>query len=65
MVPESQQKSQQESQQDRPEVDFLDRVEPIGPTRVALAIEHATERQAGEIVKAMKTVLKWSAEKRP
>ena len=43
----------------------LDRVEPIGPTRVALAIEHATERQAGEIVKAMGTVLKWSAEKRP
>jgi DNA-binding MarR family transcriptional regulator len=37
----------------------LDSVEPIGPTRVAQAIELANEREAGQIIKAMETVHEW------
>lgn len=37
----------------------LDTVEPVGPTRVALALEHASEREAGQIIKAMETLNNW------
>lgn len=37
----------------------LETVEPVGPTRVALALEHATEREAGQIVKAMESINDW------
>lgn len=37
----------------------LDSVQPIGATRVALALEHANEREAGQVVKAMETLHDW------
>lgn len=37
----------------------LESVDPIGPTRVALALEHANEREAGQVVKAMETIHDW------
>ena len=37
----------------------LDSVEPVGPTRVALALEQANDREAGQIIKAMETVSDW------
>lgn len=37
----------------------LDSVEPIGPTRVAQALEHANEREAGQVIKAMETIHEW------
>ncbi len=37
----------------------LEAVQPIGPTRVALALEHANEREAGQVVKAMETLNEW------
>lgn len=43
---------------------LLDSIEPIGPTRVALALEHATEREAVEIVGAMKVVNHWMNERK-
>ncbi|MCC6466410.1 MAG: winged helix-turn-helix transcriptional regulator [Planctomycetes bacterium] len=43
----------------------LESVEPIGPTRVALALEHASEREAGQVVKAMETVFHWMNERKP
>ena len=38
---------------------LLESVQPIGPTRVALALEHASEREAGTVVKAMETIHEW------
>lgn len=38
---------------------LLRAIEPVGPTRVALALEHASEREAREINAAMKTMLEW------
>jgi DNA-binding MarR family transcriptional regulator len=38
---------------------LLESVQPIGPTRVALALEHATEREAGAVVRAMETIHDW------
>jgi DNA-binding MarR family transcriptional regulator len=38
---------------------ILETVEPIGPTRVALALEHANEREAGQVVRAMETLHEW------
>ncbi|MBX3461037.1 MAG: winged helix-turn-helix transcriptional regulator [Planctomycetes bacterium] len=37
----------------------LESVDPIGPTRVALALEHANDREAGQVVKAMETIHDW------
>lgn len=37
----------------------LDTVEPVGPTRVALALEHANDREAGEVVRAMELLHDW------
>ncbi|MDH5641878.1 MAG: MarR family transcriptional regulator [Nitrospira sp.] len=37
----------------------LNSVAPVGPTRAALALEHASEREAGDAVKAMETIFKW------
>jgi 5'-methylthioadenosine phosphorylase len=42
----------------------LDSVQPIGPTRVALALEHANEREAGAVVKAMETLHDWMTRRR-
>jgi 5'-methylthioadenosine phosphorylase len=42
----------------------LDGVQPIGPTRVALALEHANEREAGAVVKAMETLHDWMTRRR-
>jgi DNA-binding MarR family transcriptional regulator len=38
---------------------LLKAIEPLGPTRVALALEHASDREAREITGAMKTMLEW------
>lgn len=43
---------------------LLDSTEPVGPARVALALEHATEREAGEIVRAMELVAHWMTERK-
>ena len=43
---------------------LLDGVEPRGPTRVALAVEHATEREAAEIVRAMELIHHWMNERK-
>ncbi len=43
---------------------LLETVQPIGPTRVALALEHANEREAGTIVKAMETIHEWMTRRR-
>ena len=40
-------------------VSLLKEIEPVGPTRVALALEHASERDSREIIAAMKTLLEW------
>ncbi|MCA8935502.1 MAG: MarR family transcriptional regulator [Planctomycetes bacterium] len=37
----------------------LESVEPVGPTRVALALEHSNEREAGQVIKAMETLNQW------
>lgn len=37
----------------------LESVDPVGPTRVALALEHANDREAGQVVKAMETIHDW------
>jgi DNA-binding MarR family transcriptional regulator len=37
----------------------LESVEPVGPTRVALALEHANDREAGQVIKAMETLHDW------
>lgn len=42
----------------------LDTVDPIGPTRVALALEHATEREAGEVVRAMELLFQWETQRK-
>jgi len=42
----------------------LDSVQPVGPTRVALALEHANEREAGQVVKAMETLHDWMTDRR-
>jgi DNA-binding MarR family transcriptional regulator len=42
----------------------LDSVQPIGPTRVAQALEHANEREAGAVVKAMETLHEWMTSRR-
>lgn len=42
----------------------LDTVEPVGPTRVALALEHASEREAGQVVKSMETIFHWMNERK-
>jgi DNA-binding MarR family transcriptional regulator len=42
----------------------LDSVEPVGPTRVALALEHANEREAGQIIKAMETLNEWMTKRK-
>lgn len=39
-------------------------VEPIGPARVALALEYATEREAAEVVRAIDLIQNWMT-KRP
>jgi DNA-binding MarR family transcriptional regulator len=43
---------------------LLESVEPLGPTRVALALEYANEREAIEIVNAMKLVNQWMNERK-
>lgn len=43
---------------------LLESVEPVGPTRVALALEHASEREAIEIVKAMELLNQWMNERK-
>ncbi|MBX3473877.1 MAG: winged helix-turn-helix transcriptional regulator [Planctomycetes bacterium] len=42
----------------------LDTVDPIGPTRVALGLEHATDREAGEIVRAMELLYQWQTQRK-
>lgn len=42
----------------------LDTVEPIGPTRVAQALELANEREAGQVVKAMETLHEWMTKRK-
>ncbi|MBE7490269.1 MAG: winged helix-turn-helix transcriptional regulator [Planctomycetes bacterium] len=42
----------------------LDSVEPIGPTRVVLALEHANEREAGEVVRAMELLYQWQTQRK-
>jgi DNA-binding MarR family transcriptional regulator len=42
----------------------LDSVEPVGPTRVALALEHANDREAGQVIKAMETIHDWMTKRR-
>lgn len=42
----------------------LETVEPIGPTRVALALEHATDREAGEVVRAMELMFHWQTRRK-
>lgn len=44
--------------------EVLKSVEPVGPTRVALAIEHANEREAGQIIKAMETLNEWMTKRK-
>jgi DNA-binding MarR family transcriptional regulator len=39
-------------------------VAPVGPTRVAVALEHASEREAGQVVKAMETIHQWMTERK-
>jgi len=39
-------------------------VAPIGPTRVAVGLEHATEREAGQVVKAMETLHLWMTDRK-
>ncbi len=45
-------------------IQLLKAIDPIGPTRVALALEHAGEREAREIIGAMKTTLEWMTTRR-
>jgi len=42
----------------------LDSVEPVGPTRVALALEHANDREAGQVIKSMETIHDWMTKRR-
>jgi DNA-binding MarR family transcriptional regulator len=42
----------------------LETVQPIGPTRVALALEHANEREAGAVVRAMETLHEWMTKRK-
>jgi DNA-binding MarR family transcriptional regulator len=42
----------------------LDSVEPIGPTRVALALEQSNDREAGQIIKAMETLNDWMTKRK-
>lgn len=37
----------------------LDTVDPVGPTRLAMGLEHATEREAAAIVKAIELINEW------
>lgn len=37
----------------------LNDVEPVGPTRVALALEYASESKGREVIEAMKTLHEW------
>jgi len=39
-------------------------VAPIGPTRVAVGLEYATEREAGQVVKAMETLHLWMTDRK-
>lgn len=39
--------------------ELFGRVEPIGPTRVVMALENANDREAGEVVRAIETILNW------
>lgn len=45
-------------------IELFSRVEPIGPARVIMAMEHATEREAGEVVRAIETILNWMTERK-
>lgn len=40
-------------------VSLLKAIEPVGPTRVVLGLEHASDREAREVIAAMKTLLEW------
>jgi 5'-methylthioadenosine phosphorylase len=42
----------------------LETVQPIGPTRVALGLEHANEREAGAVVRAMETLYEWMTKRK-
>lgn len=42
----------------------LESVDPVGPTRVALALEHANDREAGQVIKAMETVHQWMVKRK-
>jgi DNA-binding MarR family transcriptional regulator len=42
----------------------LETVQPIGPTRVALALEHANEREGGTVVRAMETLYEWMTKRK-
>jgi DNA-binding MarR family transcriptional regulator len=39
--------------------DVISQIEPIGPTRVAVELEDADEREAGKVVKAMELLHLW------
>jgi len=39
-------------------------VEPVGPTRVALALELSNDREAGQIIKAMETINDWMTKRK-
>lgn len=38
---------------------LLKAIEPVGPTRIALALEHASDKDAREIIGAMKVLHEW------
>lgn len=45
-------------------VSLLKSIEPLGPTRVALALEHASSREARDVIEAMQTLLHWMNERK-
>lgn len=42
---------------------LLAKIEPIGPTRAVMALEHASEPEARKIVSAMKLVREWMTDR--
>ncbi|MCC6572598.1 MAG: MarR family transcriptional regulator [Planctomycetes bacterium] len=45
-------------------VDLFSKVDPIGPTRVIMAMEKASDREAGEVVRAIETILNWMTQRK-